>query len=429
MSLLQTQPNLPPLFKQSRIYPRLQIDISFANLTKSLFSFGQTIDTNQNINSIKSFWKVDKEILITLSVRTAFDLFLQSLKLPADSEILISAINIRDMVEIVELHGLIPVPVDISLENYEPSLLLLEKCVSPNTKILLVAQLFGAIFSLQPYIEFCKKYNLILIEDCAQAFAGKKYYGHPQADVSLFSFGPIKSCTALGGAVALVRDKIQAENMLYLQENYTKKSEFWFFVRVLKFLSLKVLSIPWIYCQLLHFLLLLGKDIESTINATTRGFSKGDLLSKIRYRPPHHLVWLLARRLSECEDFSVRAETAQNFIELLQRNLPTNGETNIIIPGLLAEYNSFWLVPILASMPELLLMKLRQNGFDATRGNTSLIVMSSCSNHGDYPLPDNAKYLMEHVIFLPIYKDVPETELQRLAQSIDSAASTLQSYS
>jgi len=43
--------------------------------------------------------------------------------------------------------------------------------------------------------------RFLLVEDCAQAFAGTQYYGYPQADVSLFSFGAIKSCTALGGAV------------------------------------------------------------------------------------------------------------------------------------------------------------------------------------------------------------------------------------
>ncbi|MEB3177991.1 MAG: DegT/DnrJ/EryC1/StrS family aminotransferase [Nostocaceae cyanobacterium] len=402
--------------KTFRIYPRLQLDITWENLIKTLLSFGQISDINQSLSNIKSFWQVDKEVVVTFSVRTAFDLLLQSLKLPPGSEVLISAINIQDMVEIVKLHGLIPVPVDISLLSCEPSLELLEKFVSSKTKILLLAHLFGTIVNLQPYVEFCQKHNLILIEDCAQAFAGKKYYGHPQADVSLFSFGPIKSCTALGGAVALVRDKTIANNMFHLQEQYPKKSEYWFFLRVLKFLCLKLLSIPWIYCQLVYLLQILGYDVDSAINSTTRGFSKGDLLSKIRYRPPHHLLWLLAYRLSECEGFYYRLESAENFFNLLI--------TNIIIPGVKADYNSFWLVPILVSETELLLLKLRENSFDATRGNTSLIVIEPCSNHRDLPLPENAKYLMEHILYLPVNQNIPETELHRLAQCINVLIAT-----
>jgi dTDP-4-amino-4,6-dideoxygalactose transaminase len=393
-----------------KVYPRLQLDISFCDLINSLLSFGQIPDTNLSLNSIQSFWNVDKEIIVSLSVRTAFDLLLQSLKIPGGSEVLISAINIRDMVEIVKFHGLIPVPVDIAIDTYEPSLELLEKLVSPKSKILLVAHLFGGIFNLQPYVEFCQKYNLILMEDCAQAFAGNKYYGHPQADVSFFSFGAIKSSTALGGAVTLVRDKILAEKILGLQQQYPQKSELWFFLRVLKYLGLKTLSIPWIYCHLLNIIKILGKDLDSTINSTTRGFSKGDLLTKIRYRPPHRLIWLLAHQLSQCEGFAARVETAQKFLNLLK--------TNIIVPGVKAEYNSFWLMPILADKPELLLLELQKNNFDATRGNTSLIAIEP-SSQGNYPFPENAKYLMEHILYVPVYKDVPDSQLQRLAQSVN----------
>ncbi|NJM23982.1 MAG: hypothetical protein HC907_38090 [Richelia sp. SM1_7_0] len=188
-----------------------------------------------------------------------------------------------------------------------------------KTKILLVAHLFGTIIDLQPYVEFCQKHNLILIEDCAQAFAGSKYCGHPKADVSFFSFGPIKSSTALGGGVVLIKDKMLAQKIRDIQHNYPQKSELWFFVRVCKFMFLKILSIPWIYYQLLQILQIFKKDLDSTINATTRGFASGKLLAKIRYRPPLHLIWFLAYRLSKHEDYSARIETAENFLAILQK--------------------------------------------------------------------------------------------------------------
>jgi dTDP-4-amino-4,6-dideoxygalactose transaminase len=46
--------------------------------------------------------------LATLSVRTGFDLLLQHLALPRGSEVLMSAITIRDMVSIIEHHGYAP---------------------------------------------------------------------------------------------------------------------------------------------------------------------------------------------------------------------------------------------------------------------------------------------------------------------------------
>ncbi|MEA5573985.1 aminotransferase class V-fold PLP-dependent enzyme [Calothrix sp. UHCC 0171] len=395
---------------RNQIYPRLQLDISFQDLITSIMSFCRSLDINESLTRITSFFPRDKGIVVTFSVRTAFDLLLQSLKFPSDSEVLMSAINIQNMVEIIKLNGLIPVPVDISLKGCEPSLELLEKLVSKKTKILLIAHLFGTIIDLQPYVEFCQKYNLILIEDCAQAFAGRKYYGHPQADVSFFSFGAIKSSTALGGGVAVFKDRKQAEKIEYLQQHYPQKSELWFFVRVGKFILLKILSIPRIYYLLLQILQIFKKDLDSTINATTRGFSQGNLLTKLRYQPPRHLIWFLAYRLSKCENFSARIKTAENFLAIIKTNIK-----NMKIPGIDANYHSYWLFPILVAKPESLMVKLRSHNFDVTRGTTSLTVPEAAANHSSHLQIENAQYLMKHVLFLPVSHQVPSTELERLA--------------
>ena len=211
-----------------RSHPTIHLDISFRDLNACFGSIFHPIDRQQCLNDIKSFWHIDKEILVTLSVRTSLDLLLQSLNLPPESEVLMSGINIREMAEIIRSHGLIPVPVDISIDTVAPKLELLEQLVSPRSKVLLIAHLFGIIIPLQPYIDFCHKNNILLVEDCAQAFAGKQYYGHPQADVSLFSFGAIKSCTALGGAVALIKDKQLAHHIETIEQAYPQKSYFWY---------------------------------------------------------------------------------------------------------------------------------------------------------------------------------------------------------
>jgi perosamine synthetase len=409
--------------KQFQIYPRLQLDISYHDLINSLLSFEHSIDINQSLNSIQSFFSVDKQVIVTFSVRTAFDLLLQSLNFSAGSEVLMSAITIKNMIEIIKLNGLTPVPVDICIERCEPSLEQLEKLVSAKTKIFLITHLFGTVIDLHPYVKFCQKHNLILIEDCAQAFAGNKYYGHPQADISFFSFGSIKSSTALGGGISLIKKELQnninnqniAEKIQELQQQYPQKSELWFFIRVWKYLLLKSLSIPWIYYLLIQTLKILSKDLDSTINATTRGFSQGNLLAKIRYLPPHHLVHFLAYRLwkcqeNKCQDFCDRVETAQHFLAILQPSI-----NKIIFPGIEANYHSFWLFPIIVTQPEILMMKLRDRNFDVTRGTTSLTVCESPSNAFNYPSLENAKYLMEHVLFLPISSKFPKIELERLA--------------
>lgn len=62
------------------------------------------------------------DLLVTISARTAWSLFLQVLNLPRGSEVLMTSINIPDMVQIVREHGLVPVPVDINADTTAPTL-------------------------------------------------------------------------------------------------------------------------------------------------------------------------------------------------------------------------------------------------------------------------------------------------------------------
>lgn len=54
---------------------------------------------------------------------TGFDLLLQTLKLPAGSEVLCSAVTIPDMIYLLRHHGLVPVPVDL-----DPQTLAVDVC-------------------------------------------------------------------------------------------------------------------------------------------------------------------------------------------------------------------------------------------------------------------------------------------------------------
>ena len=163
--------------------------------------------------------------------RSAVDsiLLLQELHLPRGSEILISAVTIPDMLRIIEHHGLVPVPVDLDPLTAAPQADLLDQAITSRTSALLVAHLFGSRICLDPFIEFARQHDLLLIEDCAQAYCGPQFSGHPESDVSLFSFGPIKASTALAGGILRLRDRKLAEQMRVLQATYpvqTRRSYF-----------------------------------------------------------------------------------------------------------------------------------------------------------------------------------------------------------
>jgi perosamine synthetase len=82
--------------------------------------------------------------LVCLSVRSAFDLLLCALDLPPGDEVLVSAVTHPDMVRILELHGLRPVPVDLDPWTLAPEPWSLRAAVTERTRAVLVAHLFGA---------------------------------------------------------------------------------------------------------------------------------------------------------------------------------------------------------------------------------------------------------------------------------------------
>src|SRR5262249_14233493 len=155
--------------------------------------------------------------------RSAFDLYLGALALPPGSHILMSAITHPDMVAIVEAHGLVPIPVDIEPATMMPNLTSLQRAWSPQAKILVVAHLFGGRHSLDSMVTFCRQHDLQLVEDCAQVHGGG-YQGSPLAEASLFSFGPMKTGTAFGGAVAVVREATVLAAMVQCQQLYDPQS-------------------------------------------------------------------------------------------------------------------------------------------------------------------------------------------------------------
>ncbi len=80
------------------------------------------------------------------------------------------------------------------------------------------------------------------IEDRAQTFSGTNDCAANEADVVLYSFGPIKTCTAVGGALAMVRDGHVLRVMRKVQDSYPAQSRVHYLQRILKYCLLKAIS-------------------------------------------------------------------------------------------------------------------------------------------------------------------------------------------
>ncbi|SHO56660.1 aminotransferase class I/II-fold pyridoxal phosphate-dependent enzyme [Vibrio quintilis] len=393
-----------------KIYPRYQPDIQLSDFCATLSSYLTPLNRLRLENDILSFWQHREHVTISFSVRTAFDSLLTAMDYPENSEILMSAINIKDMVQIVESHHLKVVPVDLQIQDMSVLPQHLEAALSANTKVFVFAQLYGTIIDLKPIADLCKQRHILLIEDCAQAFCGSQYQGSPHADISLFSFGTIKSSTALGGAVVVARTHSEIEKIERVESGYPIKAERWFLLKTLKYLLLKLALSPVIYGLLIQLLSFLRFDSEQAINTLAKSFPHDPLAPQIRFRPPLHLLYLLRRRLQAHDDdkFKHRGQTTRQFLNKL--------DESIVIPAKHAGFHSFWVVPLLTHNPKQLQNKLLQHGFDSTQAKHSQAAIRTTETSFQ---PVNAAFIMDNVVYLPTLTEIGQADRDRLAKLLN----------
>mgnify|MGYP006314498195 CR=1 FL=1 len=105
----------------------------------------------------------------------------------------------------------------------------LEALITPKTKAILVVHLYGQASNMQKIVELGKKYNLRLVEDCAQSH-GACYDGQMTGtfgDIGCFSFYPSKNLGAFGDAGAIVTDDEEIAKAMRVYRNYGSEKRYY----------------------------------------------------------------------------------------------------------------------------------------------------------------------------------------------------------
>jgi perosamine synthetase len=347
--------------------------------------------------------------LACLSVRSGFDLVLQALALPAGSEVLVGAVTIPDMVRVLEHHRLVAVPIALNLDQLAVDSSALERALTIRTRAVLVAHLFGSRMELEPVVAFARRHGLLLLEDCAQAYDGR-YGGHKASDVALFSFGPIKTSTALGGAILRFRDPALLAQVRSLQATYPVQPRGRYLRRVLRFMGLKALARPALFAAMVALCRLGGRSHDTLLGSLLRGFPAGNLIARLRERPSAPLLAMLARQLRHTSatrrQVARRVALAQRMVAALPQQLLLGNE---------AVYHSHWAFPLMSHNPAELARRLWAVGLDASSSVSSMAVVEPPP--GREPAAANATALKQ-VIYLPLHPAFKEASLQRMAEVI-----------
>jgi aminotransferase EvaB len=114
-----------------------------------------------------------------------------------------------------------PVFVDINENDFLINTDLIEKKINKKTKAIIPVNLYGQSSNLENIIKISKKYNIKIIEDCAQS-SGAFYKGLPSGSfghLSAFSFYPTKNLGAYGdGGMIITKNKMLYEKCIKLRK-------------------------------------------------------------------------------------------------------------------------------------------------------------------------------------------------------------------
>lgn len=105
-----------------------------------------------------------------------------------------------------------------------------EAAVTPKTRAILAVHLYGQACDMTAMMAIARKYNLRVVEDCAQSH-GNHFDGKTVGtfgDVGCFSFYPTKGCGAFGDAGAIVTDDEELAQRFRTFRNYGSSRQYQF---------------------------------------------------------------------------------------------------------------------------------------------------------------------------------------------------------
>lgn len=299
----------------------------------------------------------------------ALEIALWSLNLPKGSEVLIPANSFIATSEAVSRNGLKVKFVDCD-EYYQMCSKSLKENLSDNTSAIIVVHLYGHPSCMDEIVDITKKYNLKLLEDCAQAH-GAKYKNKKIGtfgDIATFSFYPGKNLGAYGDGGAIITNNDTLELKCRQYSNHGRSSKF-------------------------------GHEIEG-INSRLDGLQAAILTVKLKYLDQ----WIKRRQ-----------EIATYYLENINNEI-------ILLPKVNQEVNSVWhLFVIQTQYRDTVKLELERNNIQS--GIHYPVALPKLKAY-EYLMEDYSKYKACNedslLLSLPIGEHLSNKEIEYVVEVINS---------
>lgn len=211
--------------------PFLDLSPSHEPLKDSLLAaFEQLIDTSAftngpQVSAFEREWAAFCGAERCVGVSSGLDalrLALIAAGIAPGDEVIVPAHTFAATFEAVAQSGGVPVPVDVSLKDYNLDVDAMAVAVSSRTRFVMPVHLYGQLCDMRALARAASDAGLGLIEDACQAHGATRDGIRPgeRAVAAAFSFYPGKNLGAMGDAGALITDdQLLADRVLALREH------------------------------------------------------------------------------------------------------------------------------------------------------------------------------------------------------------------
>ena len=182
------------------------------SITDKVFSSGNLILSKEVLSFEKNFstFTNNKFGIGVNSGTDALQIALMSIGVKKNDEVITVSNTAVPTVSAIISCNAKPVFVDVNEEDFLINTALIEKKITKKTKAIIPVNLYGQSANYKLIKKITKKYNIKIIEDCAQS-AGAFYNNNPSGslgDMAAFSFYPTKNLGAYGdGGMIVTKNK------------------------------------------------------------------------------------------------------------------------------------------------------------------------------------------------------------------------------
>jgi perosamine synthetase len=429
--------------KISKAIPRA---IYYLSPKTALKSFLQVLTTSFEYNYIPQFEESfaafvgSKKAMATSHARVALYLILKTLELDKGGEVLMSGVNLPDMVNMIRLNELVPRVFDYEEHSFNFSLVDLKNKITSKTKVLFITVLAGLDTNIEKIIQLGVEHRLIIIIDQTQSMGLRvdNTLLASRCDFSIYSLCDLKDIHAhRGGVVAfnnLAYENKLRETLKSVESDPQKKYFLNFIIEDL--VSSILLRRTFFHFFISPFLFLLhyfekayiledltkGKGIKIGRINLGRGLWGGDgdlvrtsIPSNLLYRFTSLQAQLGIKQLMKVHHIQdERILRAQLMISLIKENnkLVDNSKTHL-----------FWKFPLWVEEPRKIQRLLQLRGIDCAPTN----LPSICSIDAFKPFlidttPQTEK-LITNVLFVPVHYYLTMDEVIVMAKIINEVLS------